>query len=62
MKKPGPRLGSERKSSPPESNKWTVLADDRIGKFAARSRTQARTIIWQVLGNMIGTEEIRLPD
>jgi hypothetical protein len=60
MKKPGPKLASEGKSSPPESNKWIVRADDRIGKSAARSRTQARTIIRQVVENMIGTEGIRL--
>ena len=61
MKKPGPRLASEGKSSPPESNKWIARADDRIGKSAARSRTQAKTIIRQVVENMIRTEEIRLP-
>jgi hypothetical protein len=48
-------------SAPPESNKWIARADDRIGKSAARSRTQAKTIIRQVVENMIGTEEIRLP-
>jgi hypothetical protein len=30
MKKPGPMLASERKSSPRESNKWIAGADDRI--------------------------------
>src|SRR5207247_11237532 len=30
-----------------KSNKWIVRADDRIGKSAARSRTQAKTIIRQ---------------
>jgi hypothetical protein len=43
------------------ANKWIVRANDRIGKSAARSRTQAKTIILQVVENMIRTEEIRLP-
>jgi len=47
--------------SRPESNKWIVRAADRIGKSAARSRTQAKMIIRQVVENMIRTEEIRLP-
>jgi len=45
MKKPGPRLASEGKSSLPESNKWIARADDRIGKSAGRSKTKAKTII-----------------
>ena len=44
-----------------KSNKWIVRADVRIGKSAARSRAQAKTIIRQVVDNMIRTEEIRLP-
>jgi len=43
-----------------ESNKCIVREDGRIGKSAARSRTQAKTIIRQVVENMIRTEEIRL--
>jgi len=44
-----------------ESNKRIVLAEDCIGKCAARSTAQAKTTIRQVVENMIKTNEIRLP-